>query len=103
SVTCSAEETRAIALAGMSLSYALAGILKRVGVLGPEAMEDALGAALSGVENAFSAADPSAALARQLLDLMGERLAPIKPEAASQASTERPGTAREALRPVSGH
>jgi hypothetical protein len=78
--TCDSEETRAIALAGMSLSYALAGMLKRVGALAPEAAEDAFVAALLGVESSFSPNDPSAALARQLLDLMGGQLAALRPE-----------------------
>jgi len=68
-------ETRGIAIAGMSLGYALVGILKRTGALDPEAIEDTFEAALSSVENALSPDDRSAALARQLLDLMGERLA----------------------------
>lgn len=79
SVSCNAEETRAIALAGMSFSYALAGVLKRTGVLGPEAMADAFEAALSGVENSFAPDDPSASLARQLLDLMSQQLTSVKP------------------------
>ena len=64
----------------MSLSYALAGMLKRVGVLTPEAAEDAFVAALMGLENSFSPKDPSAATARQLLDLMGGQLAALRPE-----------------------
>jgi hypothetical protein len=68
-------ETRAIAIAGTSFGYALAGALKRVGVLDPEAMEHAFEAALSGVENSFAPDDRAAALARQLLDLMGGHLA----------------------------
>ena len=70
-VTCDVDETRAIVLAGMSLSYALAGMLKRAGALDPQAIEDTFGVALSGVEKSFSPDDPSAALARELLDLMG--------------------------------
>jgi hypothetical protein len=73
-------ETRAISIAGMSLAYALAGVLKRMGALGPEAVENAFEAALSSVETAFPADDGSAALARQLLDLMGGQLAAhVKP------------------------
>jgi hypothetical protein len=78
-VTCDVDETRAIVLAGISLSYALAGMLKRAGVLDPEAIEDTFEVALSGVENSFAVGDASAALARQLLDLMGGQLAGPKP------------------------
>lgn len=77
-------ETRAISIAGMSLAYALAGILKRVGALAPEAVENAFEAALASVETAFPADDRSSALARQLLDLMGAQLAAqVRPLASS--------------------
>jgi hypothetical protein len=69
------EETRAIAVAGMVLGYALVGMLKRATVLDPEAINDTFEAALSSVETALSADDRSAALTRQLLDLMGGQLA----------------------------
>ena len=72
-------ETRAISIAGMSLAYALAGILKRMGALEPDAVDNALEAALSSVEMSFPANDRSAALARQLLDLMGGQLAHVSP------------------------
>jgi len=88
-------ETRAISIAGMSLAYALAGILKRMGALAPEAVDDAFEAALSSVESAFAADDCSAALARQLLDVMGGQLAThVKPLGA-------PGEAEAA--PASGN
>jgi hypothetical protein len=92
-VACDVEETRAIALAGISLSYALAGMLKRVGALAPEAAEDAFLAALMGLEGSFSPDDPSAALARQLLDLMGGRMATLRPEP-DQPQTGRRRTRR---------
>lgn len=77
---CDPEETRAIAIAGMSFGYALAGMLKRMGVLDPVATEHTFEASLSGLENSFSPDDRSAALARQLLDLMGGQLAAhVKP------------------------
>jgi hypothetical protein len=80
-------ETRAISIAGMSLAYALAGVLKRMGALAPEAVENAFEAALSSVETAFPADDHSAALARQLLDLMGGQLAAqVRPVASSVAA-----------------
>src|SRR5262249_43068877 len=89
------EETRAIAIAGMSFGYALAGMLKRMGVLGPDAMENAFEAAFSSVENAFSPHARSAALARQLLDLMGEQLAShVKP----LGSTPEPEPPRPAIK-----
>ena len=90
------EETRAIAIAGMSLSYALAGMLKRIGVLDTSAIEDTFETALSSLENTFSPDDRPATLARKLLDLMGEQLAGhVKPIGAS-APTKR----RRAARPV---
>jgi hypothetical protein len=86
---CDPEETRAVALTGMCLSFALAGILKRMGALSPEAVTDALEAALSSVETAFPAADRSAAMARQFLDLMGEQLAShVKPLSSPPPSVE---------------
>jgi len=72
-------ETRAISIAGMSLAYALAGILKRMRALEPDAVDNAFEAALSSVEMSFPANDRSAALARQLLDLMGGQLAHVSP------------------------
>jgi hypothetical protein len=74
-IPCEPEETRAVAVAGMVLGYALAGVLKLASVLDPEAIGNTFEAALSSVETAFSPDDRSAALARQLLDLMGEQLA----------------------------
>jgi len=74
-VTGDPAETRAIAIAGMSFTYALVGMLKRTGVLDPNAIENAFDAALSGAESAASPDDRAAALARQLLDLMGGELA----------------------------
>jgi hypothetical protein len=76
-------ETRAIAIAGMVLAYALVGMLKRTSKLDTEAVESTLEASLMGVENAFSPDDQAAALARQLLDLMGGRLrAHVQPQGA---------------------
>jgi hypothetical protein len=67
-------ETRAIAIATMVLTYALADVLKRTSKLDTEAVESTLEASLTGVENAFSPDDRAAAMARQLLDLMGNQL-----------------------------
>jgi hypothetical protein len=87
-ITADAAETRAIAIAGMSYAYALAGMLKRTGVLDPEAIENTFEAALSSVENSLSPDDRSAAIARQLLDLMAAHLAAeVKP---LKSSPERP-------------
>jgi hypothetical protein len=69
--TLEPDETRAIAIAGMSLGLALAAMLKRMDVLDPESIEKAFEAALSALENTFPPEDRSAALARQLVDLMG--------------------------------
>ena len=72
---CDPAETRAIAIAGMSFTYALVGMLKRTGVLDPNAVESTFDAALSGLENATSPTDRAAAIARQLLELMERQLA----------------------------
>jgi hypothetical protein len=89
-IPCDPEETRAIAVAGMVLAYALVGMLKRVSVLDGEAIDNTLEAALSGVENALSPDDRSAALVRQLLDLMGRRLAAhVEPHDKRSARDER--------------
>ena len=89
-VSCDPEETRAIAVAGMVLGYALVGMLKRASVIAPEAINDTFEAALSGVETALSADDGSAALARQLLDLMGGQLAAhVQPRGARLERDER--------------
>lgn len=93
--SCDPEETRAIAIAGMSLAYALVGMLKRKGVLDPEAIGHTLEAALLGAENAFSADDRGAALARELLDLMGGLLAAhVKPLAATSVHADELGSSR---------
>ena len=82
-ITADAAETRAIAIAGMSYAYALAGMLKRTGVLDPEAIENTFEVALSSVENSLPPDDRSTAIARQLLDLMAVHMAaqvkPVKP------------------------
>jgi hypothetical protein len=84
------EEDRAIAVAGISVAYALAGILKRTGVLDPVAVECAFEAALSSVESAYPADDQSAALARQLLDLMGGQMAAhVRPPGSLPKSADR--------------
>jgi hypothetical protein len=89
-ITADATETRAIAIAGMSYAYALAGMLKRMGVLDPEAIEDTFEAALSSVENSLSPDDRSAAIARQLLDLMAAHLAAeVKPLKSSLEPTSK--------------
>lgn len=74
-IPCDPVETRAIATAGMLLAYSLVGMLKKTGVLDAEAVEDTFEAALSSLENALAPDDRAAALARQLLDLMGAQLA----------------------------
>jgi hypothetical protein len=74
-ITVDPHETRAIAIAGMALSYALVGMLKRTSTLDSTAVGDTFEATLLGVENAFSPNDRAAALARQILDLMGGQLA----------------------------
>ena len=99
-VSCDVEQTRAVALVGMSLSYALAGVLKRAGVLDPEATENAFEAALSAVENSFSPDDPSAVLVLQLLDLMGRQLATLEP-VSGQLRPIRHRTDRPRGRPAS--
>jgi hypothetical protein len=96
-------ETRAISIAGMSLAYALAGTLKRMGALAPQAVEDAFEAALSSVETAFPADDLSAALARQLLDLMGGQLAAqVRPLAAGESGWTGIGSPTRGERQRSG-
>jgi hypothetical protein len=99
-------ETRAISIAGMSLAFALAGTLKRMGALAPQAVEDAFEAALSSVETAFPADDLSAALARQLLDLMGGQLAaqvrPLATSAAGESGWTGIGSPSRGDRPRSG-
>ena len=78
--TYDVEETRGIALVGMSLSYALAGVLKRTAVLEPAAIEDAFEGALSSARNSSPPDDRSVILARQLLALMAGQLSTLKPE-----------------------
>jgi hypothetical protein len=73
-MTCDPEETRAIAIAGIALAYAVVGMLNRTGVLCTVTVDRTLEASLIGIENAFSPDDRAALLARQLLDLMGGQL-----------------------------
>jgi hypothetical protein len=94
---CDPAETRAIAIAGMSFTYALVGMLKRTGVLDPNAIESTFDAALSGLEHATSPTDRAAALARQLLELMERQLAAhLKPLTAPPEPSEKrkPGAPR---------
>jgi hypothetical protein len=90
--TCDHEETVGVAIAGISLTYALAGILKRVGLLDPEAIENAFEAALSSVENSFLPSDAAAMGARQLLELMASELAVnVTPLGSTEAAPVRTG------------
>lgn len=94
--TCDHEETVGVAIAGISFTYALAGMLKRLGVLDPDAIEDAFEAALSSVENSFSPNDAAAIGARHLLELMASELAAnVKPLGTSEAKQQPPGLSGE--------
>src|SRR5262249_47029179 len=89
------DETRAIAIAAMSYAYALAGMLKRTGVLHSGAIQNTLQAPLLSGENTLSPDDRSTSIARQLLELMAAQLAAhVEPIKSPAEPPPKPGLIR---------